>query len=70
MTELPEYRWFNALVQRHVQRVERNQDEIHDGWVYCWCAEAKAIRAAAEDLPIQGILRAADVRHLQRDRTE
>jgi hypothetical protein len=59
---------FNALVQRHERRAATREAEIHDGWLYCWCDEAKAVRAASETLPPNMLIpRAGEVRTIPRE---
>lgn len=48
----PPWAKFDALVQRHNRRIDREFDEYHDGWLYCWCDSAQAIREAARRLKI------------------
>jgi hypothetical protein len=48
----PKWQRFDDLVQRHERRMEREFDEYHDGWLYCWCDDAQAIREAAKSLKV------------------
>lgn len=63
MAMTPQWKRFDDLVQRHERRMAREFDEHHDGWLYCWCDDAQAIRDAAKTLKLPtGRLAIADER--------